>query len=87
MIYCTYQQFRRQNLLIKAISNPILLIILINKQKRNQMSNHFNQLNGYRMLKKLGSGATGDVYMTTKDNKNYALKVYKQMDENMMKCL
>ena len=51
------------------------------------MSTHDKQLNGYRMLKKLGSGATGDVYMTTKDNKNYALKVYKQNDENNMRCL
>ena len=35
-------------------------------------------------MKKIGSGASADVFKTTKDGKNFALKVFKAPDEESM---
>lgn len=44
------------------------------------MSTH---VNGYRLLKKLGSGATAEVFHATKDGKDYAIKTFKDAEHRM----
>ena len=34
-------------------------------------------MKGYTLLKKLGSGATADVWMAKKNDQEFALKIYK----------
>jgi len=40
-------------------------------------------MRGYRLVKKIGSGASADVFEATKDGKDFALKVFKAPDESM----
>jgi len=39
-------------------------------------------IRGYRLIKKIGSGASADVFEAKKDGKDYALKVFKVPDES-----
>ena len=38
-------------------------------------------IKGYKLLKKLGSGATANVWMAKKDGQDFALKIYKESDK------
>ena len=42
-------------------------------------------VNKHRLLRKIGSGATADVWQTKKDGKDYALKIYKDFDNTEQK--
>ena len=38
-------------------------------------------VNGYRIIRLLGSGATGDVYLACKNDQNFALKIFKRRND------
>lgn len=42
-------------------------------------------MNKHKLLRKLGSGATADVWQTKKEGKDYALKIYKNFDSDEQK--
>ena len=41
----------------------------------------FTQLKDYKIIKLIGKGSFGDVYKVSKDNKFYALKMYRISNE------
>ena len=41
----------------------------------------FTQLKNYKVIKLIGKGSFGEVYKVSKDNKFYALKMYKISNE------
>ena len=40
-------------------------------------------IRGYKLIKKIGSGASADVFEATKDGKDFALKVFKTPEESV----